>query len=110
MVIPNVYQGDVTGSEAGDLAYALSIGADGAQVNTPQVAAEVLGEPVGTRFDGLCLVDEQHGLGLPGKPVRANGATLITGRGGCLPAAGGFTGVLRFAGDGSALPTSSTVR
>jgi hypothetical protein len=105
LVIPNVYQGDVTGSEAGDLAHALTIGADGAQVNRPEIAAEVLGEPVATRFDGPCLVDAEHGLGLPGKTVHVRGATAVTGRGGCVDAG---PGVLRFGGDGSALPSHST--
>ena len=39
LVVPNVYQGELTGSEAGDLALARSLGADGAQVNNLDVAA-----------------------------------------------------------------------
>ena len=108
LVIPNVYQGDVTGSEAGDLAYARSIGADGAQVNHPEVAAEVLGEPVATRWDAACLVDAEHGLGLPGKTVTLNDAGAVTGRDGCVELPEGFAGVLRFAGDGSALASHTT--
>jgi glycerophosphoryl diester phosphodiesterase len=110
IVVPNVYQGDITGSEAGDLAYARSIGADGAQVNSPDVAADVLDRPVPTRLvatdSSICLVDGLRGLGLPGKPLRlGDGATLITGRGGCV-AADGPAGRVRFAGDGSALAST----
>lgn len=103
LVLPNVYQGDVTGSEAGDLRYALSIGADGAQVNSPDVAAAVLGEPVKTAITAdqgiACLVNAGNGLGLLGKPVRVGDQVLTTGRGGCVAADGTVT----FDGDGSAL-------
>lgn len=116
LVIPNVYQGDVTGTEAGDLAYARSIGADGAQVNNPDVAAEVLGEPVATRLDvrpagrdEVCLVDVEHGFGLPGKTLTlGDGTRLVTGRGGCVNLdAKDRAGRIRFDDDGSALASTA---
>ena len=118
LVIPNVYQGDVTGSEAGDLAYARSIGADGAQVNNPDVAAAVLGEPVATRIavrpagaPVACLQDGEHGFGLPGKRLAVGDRTAVTGKAGCvaLPPAE-HVGRLRFAGDGSALASTALDR
>lgn len=109
-VQPNVYQGDVTGSEAGDLAYARSIGADGAMVNNPDVAADVLDRPVATSIavsgDRACLVGH-HGLGLPGKIIEVDGISTTTARGGCV-ALSPNAGVITFAGDGSALPSSAT--
>lgn len=111
LVIPNVYQGDVTGSEAGDLAYALSIGADGAQVNNPDVAVDVLDEPVRTALRtsraGPCLVNRRSGLPLPGKVVEVGDRLLTTGRGGCVDLPDGADGTIRFRGDGSALPSSA---
>lgn len=118
LVVPNVYQGDVTGSEAGDLAYARSIGADGAQVNNPDVAAAVLGEPVATRIavrprgaSVACLQDAEHRFGLPGKRLTVGDGTAVTGKGGCvaLPRAE-HVGRLRFAGDGSALASTALDR
>lgn len=111
LVVPNVYQGDVTGTEAGDLAYARSIGADGAQVNNPDVAADVLGRPVPTELTvhgaAICLVDGLRGLGLPGKDLRlGDGTTVVTGRGGCVDT-DGPAGRVRFAGDGSALASTT---
>jgi glycerophosphoryl diester phosphodiesterase len=117
LAIPNVYQGDVTGSEAGDLLHARSIGADGAQVNNPDVVADALDEPVATRLEfraagaerQVCLVDAAHGLGLPEKRLSIAGNAATTGRGGCvdLPASFGRETVT-FSGDGSTLPTGST--
>jgi glycerophosphoryl diester phosphodiesterase len=106
-VQPNVYQGDVTGSEAGDLAYARSIGADGAMVNNPDVAAAVLDRPVATSIvleDGRACLVGHHGLGLPGKSVDVDGSHATTARGGCVPWAGG---PVTFAGDDSANATSA---
>ncbi len=115
LVLPNVYQGEVTGSEAGDLAYARSIGADGAQVNNPDVAAAVLGEPVATTLslrpagEALaCLLDAEHRMGLPGKALRlGDGSTVVTARDGCAPLPPGRSGRIRFAGDGSALASTA---
>jgi hypothetical protein len=105
IVLPNVYQGAVTGSEAGDLRYARSIGADGAQVNNPDVATEVLGRPVSTMIsrtlEAACLVDAAHGLGLPGKTVLVDSVEVSTARGGCVPAAANAS--VTWSGDGSAL-------
>ena len=113
LVIPNVYQGDVTDSEAGDLAYALSIGADGAQVNNPDVAADVLNEPVRTAIRvGLvraCLVNRRNGLPLPGKTLAFGDLLYVTGRGGCVDLPAGAEGTIRFPGDGSALASSARV-
>jgi glycerophosphoryl diester phosphodiesterase len=107
-VQPNVYQGHVTGSEAGDLAHALAIGADGAMVNRPEVAAEVLGRPVATTITveggAACLLGHR-GLGLPGKVLDVDGTALTTGRGGCVDLPADAASV-RFAGDGSAQPSA----
>lgn len=88
VVLPNVYQGSVTGSEAGDLRHARALGADGAQVNNPDVAVAVLGRPVATAFQvrpqGLpqaCLVGSEHQMGLPGKQVSVGDRQLVTGPG-----------------------------
>ena len=116
LVIPNVYQGDVTGTEAGDLAYARSIGADGAQVNNPEIAADVLEEPVATTLQvrpddrpEVCLVDEEHRFGLPGKTLKlGDGSQPVTGKGGCVVLdPQDRAGRIRFAGDGSALPSTT---
>lgn len=109
IVLPNVYQGDVTGSEAGDLAYARSIGTDGAMVNNPEVAADVLDRPVATRIDidaeagTACLLGVED-FGLPGKVLEQGDVTDTTRRGGCVPWLGG---TVTFAGDGSALPSAA---
>lgn len=118
IVLPNVYQGKVTGSEAGDLQHARDLGADGAQVNNPDVAVTVLERPVATTFQvrpqgqpQACLVDSEHQMGLPGKPVQVGDDELLTGRGGCvlLPSQS-RAGRLRFDGDGSALASTALDR
>jgi glycerophosphoryl diester phosphodiesterase len=107
-VQPNVYQGDMTGSEEGDLAHAHAIGADGAMVNNPDAAADVLDRPVATwiAVDAAraCLLGH-HDLGLPGKTVDIDGNLLTTQRGGCVALPATWTAV-SFAGDGSAMPSS----
>ncbi|MFA5890398.1 MAG: glycerophosphodiester phosphodiesterase family protein [Actinomycetota bacterium] len=107
-VQPNVYQGDVTGSEAGDLAFARDIGADGAMVNNPDVAVAVLDRPVATSItlDGAraCLVGNR-GLGLPGKTLEVDGSPIQTARGGCVALPQDWESVV-FAGDDSALPSA----
>lgn len=118
IVLPNVYQGEVTGTEAGDLVEARRRGADGAQVNNPEVAAAVLNRPVATAFvvrpqgrAQACLVDAEHQMGLPGKHVRVGDDELLTGRGGCVPLpADGRAGRLRFEGDSSALSSTALDR
>lgn len=112
-VLPNVYQGHVTGSEPGDLAYARSIGADGAMVNNPDVAAEVLDRPVDTTIAldpdaGTACLLGHHGLGLPGKTVHVGGEARVTGKGGCVVLGAGWDGgAVTFAGDGSAVASST---
>lgn len=111
LAIPNVYQGDVTGSEDGDLLFARSIGADGAQVNEPDLVADALDEPVPTELvvegAAVCLVNRDNGMGLPEKPLRVNGDHLVTGKGGCVSLPDGFrAGRISFEGDGSALASS----
>ena len=116
--IPNVYQGDVTGSEAGDLLYARSIGADGAQVNNPDVVADALDEPVGTRIElsstsgatEACLVDAEHAFGLPEKTLTFKRGQAQTGIGGCVELPATLRrGEISFAGDGSAEPSSAAL-
>ena len=106
-VQPNVYSDNKT-QEATDLQAAMAVGADGAMVNNPDVAAAELGEPVATTIttDGslACLVGH-HGLGLPGKTLSVDGTALITGVGGCVTPQTGWTKA-SFAGDASALPSS----
>ncbi|HVE63003.1 MAG TPA: glycerophosphodiester phosphodiesterase family protein [Mycobacteriales bacterium] len=109
-VMPNVYQGDVTGTEAGDLLHARALGADGAQVNNPALAVDVLNRPVATVLTAnaarVCLLDAEHRQGLPGKSlVLGNGRKVTTGLGGCV-ALSGRAGRVRFAGDGSARPSA----
>jgi glycerophosphoryl diester phosphodiesterase len=117
LVIPNVYQGDVTGTEAGDLLHARSIGADGAQVNNPDVVAEALAEPVPTTIEvrdpgsGLqaCLENADNGMGIPLKQLQVLGAGVETRRDGCVDLPANFVaGVIRFPGDGSAQASAVT--
>ena len=116
--IPNVYQGDVTGSEAGDLLYARSIGADGAQVNNPDVVADALDEPVATQIrlstqavaTVACLVDAENGFGLPEKTLTFKRGQVTTGVGGCVELPATLRrGEISFAGDGSAGPSTATL-
>ena len=112
-VIPNVYQGAVTGSEAGDLLHARALGADGAQIDRPDVAVAALGRPVDTVLvvdtSAVCLLDAEHRQGLPDKVLTlGDGRTVTTGLGGCAPLEGP-AGRVRFAGDGSALASSTVV-
>jgi glycerophosphoryl diester phosphodiesterase len=108
LLMPTVYQGDVTGSERGDLLHALELGMDGAMVNNPDVAAAALGRPVATTLvaqeGGRACLLGRSGLGLPEKPLQVGGRELVTGRGGCVTRPGNAP--VRFAGDGSALPSS----
>jgi putative alpha-1,2-mannosidase len=111
-VIPNVYQGAVTGSEAGDLLHARALGADGAQINLPDVSVDALDRPVADGARGRrsrrLPGRREHRQGLPGK-------TLVLGRrrdradrvAGCAPLPpGARAGRVRWPGDGSALPSS----
>jgi hypothetical protein len=100
-VIPNVYQGAVTGSEEGDLLHARALGADGAQINRPEVAVAALGRPVATVLSAaapgqVCLLDAEHRQGLPEKTLSlGDGSSVVTGVGGCVASA---PGRVRFAG------------
>lgn len=110
-VIPNVYQGDVTGSEVGDLRHARALGADGAQVERVDEVVAALGRPVATLLmpsaGAVCLLDAEHRQGLPGKTLTlGNGTAVVTGVGGCVE---GATGRVRFAGDGSSLSSTTVV-
>lgn len=113
LVIPNVYQGDVTGTEAGDLLHARELGADGAQVNRPDLAVATLGRPVATVLEGaprqVCLLDSEHSQGLPGKTLSLGDSTPVTtGVGGCVALAGP-AGRVRFDGDASSTSSSTVV-
>jgi hypothetical protein len=112
LVLTNVYQGAVSGSESGDILHALGIGVDGVMVNNPDVAAATLDRPVVTRIDldgtgRACLLGHLD-LGLPGKLLEIAGTDVVTGQGGCtdLPASWSNDEPVRFLGDGSALPSS----
>ena len=119
LVIPNVYQGFVTGTEAGDLRHALAIGADAAQVDNPDVAADVLDEPVptvvtsrrvGRRGLVTCLRNPQEKQGIPEKPLRVGRAKVTTAKRGCVWVPGGWGKRIVFRGDGSALPSRRAAR
>lgn len=120
LVIPNVYQGHVSGSEAGDLLFARGIGVDGAQVNTPELVADVLDEPVETGIDvrraeaegaAACLLSSAHGIGLPDKSLERGGEeALETAKGGCAGFVPRRRGRLVFDGDGSALASCVVFR
>lgn len=112
LVLPNVYQGAVTGSEAGDLLHARALGADGAQVSNPDVAVAALDRPVATvlevRDRTVCLLDDEHRQGLPGKALTlGDGRVVTTGLGGCAPLPSSPAGRVRWNGDGSALASST---
>lgn len=114
VVIPNVYQGDVTGTEFGDLLHARSLGADGAQVNNPDVAVDALDRPVPTVLEvaggRACLLDGLRRQGLPKKRLDLpGGGSVTTALGGCAPLPAGSAGEVRFSGDGSALPAGALV-
>jgi glycerophosphoryl diester phosphodiesterase len=110
LVIPNVYDGARADVETANLAAARAMGADGAQVNLPDVTADALDEPVATRIErrpgAACLLDAAHGIGLPRKPLAVDRATLVTDRHGCVPVTKRRARV-SFAGDGSALPSAA---
>jgi glycerophosphoryl diester phosphodiesterase len=105
-VQPNVYNNNPE-KEASDLALARSIGADGAMVNHPAVAADVLDRPVATSIriedQTACLLGHRD-LGLPGKTLIVDELELTTGRGGCASIPSEWSSI-SFAGDGSADPS-----
>jgi glycerophosphoryl diester phosphodiesterase len=105
LVIPNVYDGAKGDVETAQLHAARAMGADGAQINLPDVTADALDEPVTTRLVArpgrACLLDAAHGIGLPRKTVMAGDAARTTDRDGCVRRDGRQP--VRFAGDGSAL-------
>jgi glycerophosphoryl diester phosphodiesterase len=108
-VQPVVYSDDQVKERAG-LEAALAVGADGAMVNHPEVAADVLNEPVETSIavggSQACLVGF-HDLGLPGKRLTVDDTTATSGVGGCVEVPAGWSSIV-FAGDGSAQPSSVT--
>lgn len=110
-VLPNVYSDDQAKETAG-LEAALAAGADGAMVNHPEVAADVLNEPVQTSIavsgSQACLVGF-HDLGLPGKTLTVDGMTMTSGVGGCVEVPAAWSSIV-FAGDGSAQPSSITAQ
>ena len=105
LVIPNVYDGAKGDVETRKLLAARAMGADGAQINLPDVTADALDEPVATRLVArsgrVCLLDAAHGIGLPRKPVKVGGVRRTSDRFGCVER--GRRQSARFAGDGSAL-------
>jgi glycerophosphoryl diester phosphodiesterase len=107
-VQPNVYSDDKS-AEAAELERARSIGADGAMVNNPDVAAAVLARPVSTSIEieeeAACLLGH-HGLGLPGKTLSIDGSAATTAKGGCVPLPSEWSSVT-FEGDDSALAGSA---
>jgi glycerophosphoryl diester phosphodiesterase len=109
LVIPNVYDGAKAEVETRKLLEARAMGADGAQINLPDVTADALDEPVATRLrlrtGRACLLDAEHGIGLPRKPLTVAGRTRLTDRRGCVERPG--RAPVAFAGDGSALPSSN---
>jgi glycerophosphoryl diester phosphodiesterase len=108
LVIPNVYDGAKADVETRQLHAARAMGADGAQINLPDVTADALDEPVATRLRRgrgvACLVDATHLIGLPAKRLQVSHATRTTDRDGCVPARPRER--VTFAGDGSALASA----
>ena len=109
LVIPNVYDGAKGDVETANLVAARAMGADGAQVNLPDVTADALDEPVATRIvaptaRSACLRDAEHGIGLPRKTLRVGDGERTTDRDGCVPRKGRQP--VAFAGDGSALASA----
>ena len=109
LVIPNVYDGDKADVESAQLLAARAMGADGAQIGLPDVTADALDEPVATRIVAAtsrtaCLLDAEHGIGLPRKTLQVGDAAATTDRDGCVTRRGRQP--VRFAGDGSALASS----
>lgn len=108
LVIPNVYDGDKAAVETAQLLEARAMGTDGAQINLPDVTADALDEPVATRIvaatRAACLLDAEHGIGLPRKTLRVGDGSAVTDRDGCVERRGRQP--VRFAGDGSALASS----
>lgn len=103
--MPNVYGGN----EAANLLEARALGADGAQINLPDVSVAALQRPVfttlGRNADEVCLTGNE-GLGLPRKTLELTSGTLATGRGGCAVVPDGYTDGITFAGDASARASS----
>jgi glycerophosphoryl diester phosphodiesterase len=107
LVQPNVYT-DNKENEAAGILEAIRRGADGAMVNNPEVAADVLDRPVPTTIQvgvGTACLLGHDGLGLPDKPLSVDGIDTITRRGGCISLPDEWSS-LSFAGDGSALGSS----
>ena len=106
LVIPNVYDGAKGDVEAKNLLAARQMGADGAQINLPDVTADALDEPVATRIRRrkatACLQDREHRIGLPDKTLHTDGEPRTTDRHGCIRAP--LDAEVEFQGDGSALP------
>jgi glycerophosphoryl diester phosphodiesterase len=108
LVIPNVYDGAKADVETANLHAARAMGADGAQINLPDVTADALDQPVATTIErrpgAACLLDAEHRIGLPRKPLSVGRATLTTDGDGCV-AVTKRNARVSFAGDGSALPS-----
>jgi hypothetical protein len=106
-VQPNVYDNN-RANEARDLAAVRTIGADGAMVNHPDLAADVLDLPVDTTIEiagSKACLGGHHGLGLPGKILNVGGTEMTTRRGGCVELPASYDSIT-FAGDSSTLASS----
>jgi glycerophosphoryl diester phosphodiesterase len=106
-VQPNIYS-DNKDQEAEGFLEAVRRGADGVMVNHPDLAADLLDQPVPTTIqvaDGIACLLGHDDLGLPGKTLSIDGVDNTTGRGGCISLPATWTS-LSFAGDGSALGSS----
>jgi len=118
VVLPHTYDAGEA-NEAAEFLLARANGADGGQINQPDVIRAVLNDPIPTRLapntaaevgvQAVCLSNADNGLGLPYKPltVLTRSDVLlsqgVTNRFGCINLPGAPTDyVVRFAGDATA--------
>jgi len=117
-VLPHSYD-EGEASEAAEFQLGLAMGADGAQINQPDLIRAVLAAPLTVTLEpssadgvgerAVCLRNAGNGLGLPYKTLdlfRRDGSALpaaVTNRWGCINLAGAVDGyVVRFTGDATA--------
>ena len=112
MALPHDYDGDPP-DEPAALRQGRAVGTDGAQLNSPDVAAAVYGRPVDTRVQvartgpqslRACLLNADRRLGVPYRRLTAGASSGVTGRGGCTTLAGRIAAgtAVTWAGDAAA--------
>ena len=116
VVLPHSYD-EGAENEAAEFLLMRAAGADGAQVNQPDVIRAAMAAPIDTELapdaaqgaNAVCLVNAGNGLGLPNKPLTVTTRMAvpavggISNRFGCIELPGAPADyVVRFAADGSA--------